>query len=97
MPRLIWTPDALADVDRLRRFLASKSPTAAVRAVQAIRTGAKILAHHPRLGRVVDPENSAFREWRIDFGSGGYVVLYRVEMEQVIILAIRHNKEAGYS
>lgn len=37
-----------------------------------------------------------FREWPIEFGSGGYVALYRFDGEMVIILAVRHGREAGY-
>ncbi|HTU54216.1 MAG TPA: type II toxin-antitoxin system RelE/ParE family toxin [Acetobacteraceae bacterium] len=67
MPRLIWTPPALADVQRLYRFLAPKSPGAARRPVKAIRTGVKILAHQPQLGRPVGDLDPEFREWLIDF------------------------------
>ena len=96
MPRLIWTPDALADVQRLYRFLAPKDADAAQRAVKAIRSGVKILAHRPRIGRPVTDMDAEYREWLIDFGNSGYVVLYRVEDETVVMLAVRHQKEAGY-
>jgi plasmid stabilization system protein ParE len=51
MPRLIWTPQALRDVQRLYRFVADKNPDAANRAVKAIREGVKVLAHQPGIGR----------------------------------------------
>ena len=69
MPRLIWTPEALADVQRLYRFLASKDANAAGRAVQAIRAGVKILAQRPRIGRPVEDMEPEFREWPIGFGN----------------------------
>lgn len=96
MPRLIWTPQATSDVQRLYRFLAPNNPGAARRAVQAIHAGVKILTHQPRAGRPVPEMDAAFREWVIGFGRGGYVVLYRVERDEVILLAIRHGREAGY-
>lgn len=96
MPRLIWTPPALADVQRLYRFLASKDADAAQRAVKAIRSGVKILAHQSHLGRPIEDLDADYREWLIDFGNTGYVALYRVEGETVAILAVRHQKEAGY-
>lgn len=96
MPQLIWTPPALADVQRFYRFLAPKNPDAATRAVKAIRTGVKILAHQPHLGRLVEDMDPAFREWLIDFGNSGYVALYRIDGDMVSVLAIRHQKEAGY-
>jgi len=96
VPRLIWTPQATSDVQRLYRFLAPNSPGAARRAVQAIRTGVKILAHQPRVGRPVPEMDAPFRDWVVGFGRDGYVVLYRVEYDKVVLLAIRHGREAGY-
>ncbi len=96
MPRLIWTPQELADVQRLYRFLALKNADAAQRAVKAIRTGVRLVAHQPQLGRPVDGLEPEFREWLIDFGNSGYVVLYRFDAESIAILAVRHQKEAGY-
>jgi plasmid stabilization system protein ParE len=96
LSRLIWTPPALADVQRLYRFLASKDANAAQRAVKAIRAGVKILARQPHVGRPVEDMEVDYREWLIDFGNSGYVALYRVDDEVVAILAVRHQKEAGY-
>jgi plasmid stabilization system protein ParE len=96
VPYLIWSPSALADVQRLYRFLAPKNGAAARRAIQTIRTGVKILAHQPRLGRPVEDMAAEFREWLIDFGNSGYVVLYRLDGDKISILAVRRQKEAGY-
>jgi len=96
VPRLIWTPSALADVQRLYRFLAPKDEAAARRAIKAIRAGVKILSHQPKAGRPVEGMEPAFREWPIDFGSSGYIALYRIDGETAAILAVRHQKEAGY-
>lgn len=95
MPHLTWTPPALADVQRLYRFLAPKDAEAARHAVKATRAGVKILAHQPRIGRPIEDMDPEFREWLIDFGNSGYVVLYRLDAETVSILAVRHQKEAG--
>lgn len=96
MPHLIWTPSALADVQRLYRFLASKDEASARRAIKTIRTGVKILAHQPQAGRPVEEMDLEFREWLVDFGSSGYIALYRFDGETVTILAVRHQKEKGY-
>jgi hypothetical protein len=40
--------------------------------------------------------DEAFRDWVIDFGDSGYVVRYRIENDSVMILAVRHQKEAGF-
>lgn len=96
MSRLIWTAEALADVQRLYRWLLPKDAEAAKRAVGAIREGVGILAQQPRIGRPVEDMDPEYREKPIDFGSSGYVVLYRVEQDVVVLLAVRHRKEAGY-
>ena len=96
MPRVIWTPPALADVQRIYRFLALQNPEAARRAVRAIRMGVKTLALQPQLGRPVEDLASDFREWLVDFGQSGYVAIYRLDDNAVAILAVRHQKEVGW-
>jgi len=96
MPRLIWSETALTNVQRLYRFLAEKNLGAARRAVTAIRDGVKILAVQPQVGRIVEDMDEAFRDWPVDFGDSGYVVRYRLDGEQVTILAVRHQREVGF-
>ena len=95
MPQLIWSPQALRDVQRLYRFLAPKNLESAKRAVTAIRQGVNVLSLQPGMGRPVEDMENEFRDWIIDFGDGGYVARYRIDGQQVIILAVRHRKEAG--
>lgn len=96
MPSLKWTPPALADVQRLHRFLVEKNPDAARRAVQAIRAGVRILAERPRIGHPAEGMDPEFREWLIPFGQSGYLVLYRIDAGVVVLLAARHGREAGF-
>jgi len=96
MSRLIWSPSALLDVQRLYRFLAPKNSEAAKRAVQAIRQGVKVLEQHPGLGRPVEDMDDEFRDWIIDFSDSGYVARYRVDQPSITILAVRHQKEVGF-
>ena len=96
MPRLIWTGQALADVQRLYQFLASKSPDAAHRAVGAIRSQVRILESQPGVGRAFSDTDLEYRIWPIDFGDSGYVVLYRFDNGQISILAVRHQREVGF-
>ena len=58
-------------------------------------SGVKILAHQPGTGRPVEDMDPEFREGPIDFGSSGYITLYRFEGKTAAILAVRHQKEAG--
>lgn len=96
MPRLNWSPQALLDVQRLYRFLASKDINAAKRAANAIRQGVKVLGQQPGIGRPIEDMAPEYREWLIDFGDSGYVAMYRIEADEVMVLAVRHQREAGY-
>lgn len=93
MSRLIWSPSALQDIQRLYRFLAPNNLNAAKRAVAAIRQGVKVLEQQPGVGRPVDHMDDEFRDWIIDFGDSGYVARYRIDQKSVTILAVRHQKE----
>ncbi len=96
MPRLIWSRQALLDVQRLYRFLASKNVDAAKRAVSAVRQGVRVLTYQSRIGRPVDDMPDEFREWMIDFGDSGYLVRYRIGSDAITILAVRHQREVGF-
>ncbi len=96
MPRLKWSQPALLDVARLHAFLYTQSPEAARRAVKTIRQGVKALGKQPRMGRPVEDLPPECREWIIEFGGSAYVALYRHDGKEVVILAVRHGREAGY-
>ncbi len=96
MTKLFWSPAALSDIQRLYRFLAKEDQVLASRAIREIRASIKILALHPNVGRPVPDMDPLFREWTIDFGKSGYVAMCRLDGDSIIILAVRHQKEAGY-
>ena len=96
MPRIIWSSEALLDVQRLYRFIAPKNLGAAKRAVKSIRESVKVLATQPGLGRLVDDLHHDFREWIVDFGDSGYVVRYHFDQRFITILAVRHQREVGF-
>lgn len=96
MSRLIWSPQALLDVQRLYRFLAGKNVDAAKRAIMTVRQAVKVLGHQPGIGRPIEDMPDEFREWVIDFGDSGYVARYRIDPDAITILAVRHQKEVGF-
>src|SRR5271170_6359324 len=97
MPRIVVTEGAARGLERCRRALTTKSPQAAQRAAQAITRQFVLLESTPDLGRPF-PDVPELRELLIEFGDSGYVALYRHELaaDAVIVLAFRHQKEAGY-
>ena len=40
--------------------------------------------------------NAVTRRVMINFGDSGYVSLYRFDGETAVVLAVRHQREAGY-
>lgn len=95
MPAVLYVPDALGDLERLRSFLAESDQVAADETILLITEAAKILESHPLIGRTA---RKGFRELVISRGRTGYVALYRYDErhDQVVIAAIRHQREAGY-
>src|SRR5258708_26629734 len=96
MAQVVYSRNAISDLDRLHRFLAGKNPEAAARAINTILDRLTTLSRFPRLGPA-DPERPDICELFMPFGVAGYVARYRVLDETVVILAVRHRREAGYS
>lgn len=96
MPQVRFAPQAIRDLERLREFLRPKNPVAAQRAGEVIVNAVQVLGLQPQLGRPIEDMPDEFREWIIDFGDSGYVARYRIGPDAVTILAVRHQKEAGF-
>jgi plasmid stabilization system protein ParE len=94
--RVVYTQNALDNIEQVFSFLAEHDPGAAVDAATSIRSAVEILADHPLIGRRVEGE---IRELVISYGKNGYVALYRFlpERSLIRILALRHQRELDYS
>ena len=95
MARLIYAERALTDLDRLTDFLLQAEPVAAAETIAPITEAVQILENHPLIGRTAESE---LRELVISRGKSGYLALYSYEQNEdaVLILSIRHQREAGY-
>ncbi|NOT16630.1 MAG: type II toxin-antitoxin system RelE/ParE family toxin [Sulfuriferula sp.] len=94
MPQVIYTANAIRDLQRLREFLRPKNPLAAQRAAEAIVKSLQLLALQPQIGRLIEDMPAQYREWTIDFSDSSYVARYYFDGEQATILAIRHQKQS---
>lgn len=94
MAQLVYSEQALADLRRLTDFLLESDPVAAVETIDLITEAVEVLENHPLIGRPVDE----LRELVISRGKTGYIALYAYEIsfETVLLLGIRHQREAGY-
>lgn len=95
MAELIYAGQALTDLDRLTDFLLQADPTSANETTGLIIEAVEVLTNHPLIGR---PVEEGLRELLISRGQSGYVALYSYEEtdDVVLILTIRHQREAGY-
>jgi plasmid stabilization system protein ParE len=93
--RVEITATALADLERVHEFIATTDPDAARRQLASMRSAFTLLADHPLLGRAAD---YGHRELMLSRGRNGYVAKYRYmpALDLVFILAVRHQREAGY-
>jgi plasmid stabilization system protein ParE len=93
--RIVFAPRALDDLDRLADFLLDRSPVLAKSTAPIIVNGLQVLTMHPLMGR---PVEHGLREALISRGRTGYVALYEYDAanDTVLILAIRHQREAGF-
>lgn len=95
MSQIIISRQAQYDLDRIYVFLGEKDIRSAQSSMVAISKGFSSLANTPTLWRTIE---GGLREYLVDFGKGGYTVLYdyQVETDRIDILAIRHQAEENY-
>jgi plasmid stabilization system protein ParE len=90
-----YSDRALRDFERIIDFIAADDPAFAATAAAAITDAISILARHPLIGR---PAEKGLHELLISRGKTGYAALYRYleGADVVLVLALRHQREAGY-
>lgn len=91
--RLVYSREAVADLVRLREFIANHDPDAAARIAADLVTRIDGLCAFPEMGRAVSlaPEPDSIR----DFVFGKYVVRYAVRGTVLVILRIWHHYEGS--
>ena len=96
MAAISYAPRASTDLIRLIDFLAESDPSASAETADLIVSAVEALQRHPLIGR---PVESGCRELVISRGRSGYIALYRYDeaRDAVLVLAIRHQREAGYA
>ena len=96
MTRWLVSLEAADDLEALFDFLVADMPEHAVQTVDLIMDALNILQDHPNIGR---PLQLPLRELVISRGRTGYVALYEYDAQAdvAVVLAIRHQRQAGYS
>ena len=96
MSRIELAPEVADDLERiLKHVLEHEVPNARSR-IESIIAAIDVLERNPLIGR---PTRGDMRELVIGRGARGYVALYRyvTELDTVFVLAIRGQKEAGFT
>jgi toxin ParE1/3/4 len=91
--KLAYSQEAIADLARLRDFIANNDPTAAARVAADLVARIDSLCAFPEMGRSVSqaPDPDSIR----DFIFGNYVVRYTVHGTALVILRIWHHYESS--
>ena len=96
MSRIELAPEAGDDFDRILNHLIEHEAADAKSRIEDIMRAIDVLERNPLIGRRVRAD---LRELVIGRRARGYVALYRyvTELDRVFVLAIRGQKEAGYT
>lgn len=92
--RIVVSPRAAADLERLRAFLAEANLQASERAIGKLVTSIQSLRDFPGRGRPI--AGLGMRELIVPFGKAGYVVRYyrSARRDSIVILRVWHSREA---
>jgi toxin ParE1/3/4 len=96
MSRIELAPEVADDLDRILEHLIQHQGADVPSRIEDIIGAIDVLERNPLIGR---PARADLRELVIGRRARGYVALYRyvAELDTVFVLAIRGQKEAGYT
>ena len=96
MARIELAPEIQEDFDRILDHLSEYAVDDASGRIREIIQAIDVLQHNPLIGR---PVSADMRELVIGRRARGYIALYRYieQADTVFVLAIRGQREAGYS
>ena len=89
--KISYSREAIADLIRLRKFIATKNPQAAKKIARSIQKAISQLKTFPYLGIEVElaPNPEIIRDLII----GNYIARYLIHAKQIYILRVWHHKE----
>ena len=92
--KLVYSPEAVADLRRLHDFVVEKDLLAARRLSKSLREGIKRLKQFPQMGRRVRQSADVWAPDEIrDWVTGTYIARYLLLEETIVILRVWHHKE----
>ncbi len=88
--KIVWSPLAIDRATEIAEYISLDNPTAANKWIDNIFDKVLILKSSPGVGRKV-PEINRKEIREIIFGN--YRIIYRIEMENISILTLRHTRQ----
>jgi toxin ParE1/3/4 len=88
--RITWAPEARRQIHEIWHYIALDDPQAADRMVTRLVAAVEKLAHFPHLGR---PGRESSRELVVS--GTPFIVVYRVEAEEIRIGTVVHGAQRG--
>lgn len=88
--KIVWSPLSIERMEEIADYIASDSPSAANRWIEAVFGKVDLLKRNPEIGRVVpELQINDIREIIL----GNYRIIYRYDNKQISILTVRHFKQ----
>ena len=90
MAEIVWTEEALDDLEAIGAYFDRTSPQYASVVVSALYTSVEQLAEHPKLGRQVpEVEHESLRELIVE----NYRVIYQLREARIEIITVLHSRQ----
>lgn len=85
--KIVWTRLAISDLEQAYNYIAQSNPDAAVNTIERIQKAIDTLSLYPQIGR--SGRVTGTRELVVS--GTPFIVAYRIQSEQVEILAVIHG------
>ena len=94
MSQIIYTDEFISDFERLYQFLSDANPVAAQKLAKLLIEKLELLSDIPKAFAFF----GEFRLYLLQFGTSGYPILYDYNEESniIVLLRMKHQKEAGF-
>lgn len=90
---VIWTDEALSDVEEIARYIEKDSLFYAGSVVSRIVDTTRLLASFPFSGRIVPEENDEYVKEHFVYN---YRLIYEIRDSEIYVLAVVHGKRSLY-
>lgn len=87
---LVWSPEAIEDVERIAGYIERDSPWYATAVVTRIVETAEAIPEYPEIGRIVpEIDDPSIRERLVH----RYRVIYRLAGDRAVVAAVIHGRQ----